>query len=146
MIARFGLILALALAFSAVEAEQANAQCGYGGYGYGCGAGHLYGVMAQNVPHFAAFPPVYYSAPVARTYGYSPFAYPPGTMTPDLPSQPVAAKEISNPFFRASNETESPQAEAVEADKVTQSKVVAPLVVVNPYVGSEALHTVALNR
>jgi hypothetical protein len=28
----------------------------------------------QKLPHFALFPPVYYSYPVRRTYGYSPFA------------------------------------------------------------------------
>ena len=40
-----------------------------------CGAG-------EGVPYFALFPPVYYSYRVPRTYGYSPFAYPPGILTP----------------------------------------------------------------
>ena len=35
-----------------------------------------------RIPYYALYPPVYYSYPVARPYGYSPFAYPPGTMTP----------------------------------------------------------------
>ncbi len=141
MIARFGLVLMLALAFSVVETQDANAQCGIqGGYGY-YGAGHMYRVLSQNVPHFAAFPPVYYSAPIPRTYGYSPFAYPPGTRTPDLPVPAMAAKEILNPFVKSSTEV---KAKTEEADKVTRSDSTSgPLAIVNPFVGSH-LHTAAL--
>lgn len=39
----------------------------------------------ESIPYFAEFPPVYYSHPVARTYGYSPYAYPPGVITPRRP-------------------------------------------------------------
>ncbi len=149
MIARFGLVLVLALAFSVVETQKVQAQCGIqgGGYGYGYGydVGRLYRVLGQNVPHFAAFPPVYYSAPVPRTYGYSPFAYPPGTRTPDLPTPTIAAKEILNPFVPASTTTEKKTKE-VEADKVTQlDSTPEPLVIANPFVGSH-LHSVALNQ
>jgi hypothetical protein len=42
---------------------------------------------------------VYYSHPVARPYGFSPFAYPPGTITPAVAPQ-VAAVEYVNPFVR----------------------------------------------
>ena len=148
MIARLGLVLAMALAFAVVETDEVQAQCGvgynYGGYGYD--VGRLYGVLSQNVPYYAAFPPVYYSAPVPRTYGYSPFAYPPGTQTPDLPNPTVAAKEIFNPFVRASEVVEQK-----EADKVTRSASISePLAIVNPFLGSQAsglvLHAVALNR
>ncbi len=152
MIARFGMVLALALAFSAIEAEKAKAQCGIqGAYGYGFDTGRLYGVLAQNVPYFAAFPPVYYSAPVPRTYGYSPFAYPPGTRTPDLPTPEVAAKEIVNPYFRASTELEPAAGETQDADKVTQSDAAAsdataPMVVMNPYVRSPIAGSVFQGR
>jgi hypothetical protein len=37
---------------------------------------------SEPAPYFALHPPVYYSYRVARTYGYSPFAYPPGVLTP----------------------------------------------------------------
>jgi len=151
MIARFGLVLVLALAFSVVETREVQAQCGVGGGGFGYGGfgfdvGRLYDVLGQNVPHFAAFPPVYYSAPVPRTYGYSPFAYPPGTATPDLPSPIIAAKEILNPYVPAST-----VAEKAEADKVTQSdSTPQPLAIVNPFVGPRlegpALHAVAMNQ
>ena len=148
MIARIGLVLVLALAFSVVETQDANAQCGIqGGYGY-YGAGHMYRVLSQNVPYFAAFPPVYYSAPVPRTYGYSPFAYPPGTRTPDLAVPAMAAKEILNPFVKSSSEV---KLEAEEVDKVTSSDSTSePLAIANPFVGSRiagpVLRAVALNQ
>jgi hypothetical protein len=71
------------------------------GYGYGYGAGTLYDSMVYRVPHFAAYPPVYYSAPVPRTYGYSPFAYPPNAMTPEV-AREVEPQVIQNPYVPAS--------------------------------------------
>src|SRR3970040_1649331 len=60
-----------------------------------------YGVLSTSlryeVPPFAASPPVYYSYPVPRTYGYSPFAYPPHVMTPEIEGKPTAV-EIVNPY------------------------------------------------
>jgi hypothetical protein len=38
----------------------------------------------QHLPYFAAHPPVYYSHIVSRPYGYSPYAYLPGVVTPDF--------------------------------------------------------------
>lgn len=72
------------------------------------------------VPHFALYPPVYYSVPVARTYGYSPFAYPPGVMTPEicLPEVKVV------PSRGGSTKPASKQ----------PGVAVAPLRLVNPYV------------
>ena len=62
---------------AAVPAAKAQ-NCGYGGGGcWDNGYGWLYNTLRYEVPHFAAFPPVYYSEPVPRTYGYSPFAYRP---------------------------------------------------------------------
>ena len=58
----------------AVRPEFANAQ--YGGW---CGSSPWYtGYSSEYVPYYAMHPPVYYSYPVPRPYGYSPFAYPPG--------------------------------------------------------------------
>jgi hypothetical protein len=94
MFKRSGL-LALALVCG-LAAGEVQAQCGgMCGTGYGWGywdIGRLYHVLSQNVPYYAAFPPVYYSVPVPRSYGYSPFAYPPGTMTPEV-VETVAAQE-----------------------------------------------------
>jgi len=126
---RYTLALCLGMLCSIAAASEARAQ-----YGMGCGnygafdVGRLYGVMANNVPYFAAFPPVYYSRPVARTYGYSPFAYPPGTMTPEIVE--AAPLEIKNPHVRAS--TVAPE---TNEDKTTLLKSrTAPLAILNPFV------------
>lgn len=137
MIKQFGFMVLLAVASLSIG-TQAQAQCGGGFYGGGYNywdAGRLYGVLSQNVPYYAAFPPVYYSAPVPRTYGYSPFAYPPGTMTPEIDMSAAAAMEIINPYMvPASTSTEE---ESVNDDRVTKiEESVQPLVVANPYVVS----------
>lgn len=89
------MIAAAALWGMSASRAEAQVSLGYGG-GYGLRMG-IYGLMnTEPPPYYALFPPVYYSFPVARPYGYSPFAYPPGTMTPD-PERPVA-KEVLNPY------------------------------------------------
>ena len=127
------LIVAAACCFYSAPEAKAQAGCGYG-YGYGgCGIfdmGRLYGVLADNVPHYAAFPPVYYSAPVPRTYGYSPFAYPPGYATPDLVAE-ANPLEIINPHFKTSTESVG---KAPEDQVTVTSGQAAPLLVLNPYV------------
>jgi hypothetical protein len=149
------LMLAVFAAAGAGAAGRADAQYAYGcagGYGYGWGAwdvGRLYSVLAQNVPYYAAFPPVYYSVPVPRTYGYSPFAYPPGVMTPEVvEAEPMS---IINPYF--SGEVEAVDASALEAgaieakapaDRTTgvEAKRQAgggPLLIVNPFVERTSL-------
>ncbi|MBI2825167.1 MAG: hypothetical protein HYX69_10815 [Planctomycetia bacterium] len=69
----------------------ANAQWGWGGGGglYSYGYGMPYSAYVLDAPpYFAMFPPVYYSHITPRPYGYSPFAYPPGIMTPErVPSR-----------------------------------------------------------
>ena len=117
-------------------AGRADAQCagygGFGGYGGYWDVGRLYQVLADNVPYYAAFPPVYYSYPVPRTYGYSPFAYPPGVMTPEVECAPLA---IENPYFEGSVPVDAEQAEAAPVDRTTRvEKPAGPLMVINPYV------------
>jgi len=82
-----GALLALCL-----MATDAKAQfIGSGGFGLGFyNYGRSYD-MGPRIPYYALFPPVYYSYPVARPYGFSPFAYPPGTLTPEAPAKPKAA-------------------------------------------------------
>lgn len=88
----FWLILALAVAHSA------SAQDCFGSAGYGWPfLGYSYGPNALDyIPYFAAHPPVYYSAPVPRSYGYSPYAYPPGTRTPEV--EIIEPKVMINPY------------------------------------------------
>lgn len=98
----------------------------YGGWGYG----YLYRHLDSDIPYFAAYPPVYYSYPVPRTYGYSPFAYPPGTMTPEIVEEPVEPATILNPYVKQEESREF-QAE----DKVTAApKQREPLVILNPHI------------
>jgi hypothetical protein len=137
-------MLLAVVAPSAGAAGRAEAQYAYGcaggyGGGYGWGAwdiGRLYSVLADNVPYYAAFPPVYYSVPVPRTYGYSPFAYPPGVMTPEVVevAEPLS---ITNPYFQDTSATA--EGDAAPADQTTEAKPAEkaapkPLLVINPYV------------
>ena len=116
-----GLMIA-GLALSALAASEARAQAGGGptALGYAFFGNGLYNSY-DRPPFYALFPPVYYSYPVARPYGYSPFAYPPGFTTPE--GEPVQAKEVINPF--------------VPRKAVTQAKertAAAPRMLVNPFV------------
>ncbi|HVC95362.1 MAG TPA: hypothetical protein VND64_16825 [Pirellulales bacterium] len=83
---------------------------------------NLYGNGNDSIPFYSLHPPVYYSMPVPRTYGYSPFAYPPGFMTPEiLPAEP---KVMLNPHAPRRS---SPKR---TGERVTMS----PRIIVNPYV------------
>jgi hypothetical protein len=135
-------LLAAALSASLAAGNRTQAQCGYGavgGYGY-WDVGRLYSVLADNVPYYAAFPPVYYSHPVPRTYGYSPFAYPPGGITPDVEAEPLT---IENPYYNG--EAAKPDAEEVTpspADPTTSVQPPrGPQVVINPFVSNGTLAT-----
>ena len=102
-------------------ASSAHAQFFAPSYGFAGGTGP-YNLYTQDTPPFyAMYPPVYYSRPVARTYGFSPFAYPPGVPTPqNFASAPqgVQTSEIYD-----SNAPPGP-ADALAA---------APLMIENPY-------------
>jgi hypothetical protein len=107
------------------------------GFGFFGGAGSdfwgyadLYRELYNNLPYFALHPPVYYSYPVPRTYGYSPFAYPPYVMTPDphCEAQPL---EIINPHVPKSQENPAEP----ETERAVKAAVQPePLVIVNPFV------------
>jgi hypothetical protein len=136
---------ALALMCGMIAGE-AQAQCGgmVGGVPGYWDIGRLYSVLSQNVPYYSAFPPVYYSMPVPRSYGYSPFAYPPGTMTPEV-VEAVSAQEIINPYVVPTS-AEGGEVK-VEADRVTDNKVErGPLVVSNPFVKAAIMRTAAIER
>jgi hypothetical protein len=127
-----GLGLLALVMLLAVDGSAAKAQGPYCGGGYGCGINFpygLYGSRVNDVPYFAMFPPVYYSAPVPRTYGWSPFAYPPGTMTPELEA-PVP-EELINPYVPQNKD----QKEAKPtAQKVASHRGPTPQVMINPFV------------
>ena len=106
---------------------------GYGGGGncfFGDGGfSNLYNQGFVPVPpYFALHPPVYYSAPVPRSYGYSPFAYPGTVPTPEVVMGP---EEIINPHVVPDDAEEVP-VPPQEASQRTAS--VAPEVIRNPFV------------
>jgi hypothetical protein len=101
---------------------------GFGGGGdYGWDISELYRQLYNNLPYFALHPPVYYSTPVPRTYGYSPFAYGPDVMTPEvvIEAKPVT---IINPFVPAA------PADPKTDRAASTSNSPEPLVIVNPFV------------
>lgn len=122
-------ILTLCLALvGGVFAESANAQAPYcGGWGYNLGY-RMYGL--EHIPYYALHPPVYYSYPVPRPYGYSPFAYPPGTPTPEVSVEVVKPARMRNPYVPGVR-----QEEATE-DRTT---AVEPLRMRNPFVVGDQL-------
>ena len=82
MIGRIRLGIGLGVLIAANRLCQFGQMIGFGPGGYGLGYFN-YGYNQPRIPYYALYPPVYYSYPVARPYGFSPFAYPPGVMTPD---------------------------------------------------------------
>ena len=101
-----------------------NAQAWWPYWGCGCGSdygGPSYGL--SSVPHFALYPPVYYSYPEPRTYGYSPFASPPEAAVAEE-TAPVEPLLVRNPYV--------PQSVSSAADETPAAN--QPLVVQNPYV------------
>lgn len=133
MVRRLSLLAICGVLLSAsVGASQASAQFGPGGYGLGFFnyGGSYYG-NTFRVPYYALYPPVYYSYPVARTYGYSPFAYPPGTMTPNAPPK-VAALEIVNPYVRSSDRPATPP--TPKREELVDPTASQPRMYYNPYV------------
>src|SRR3989304_3389918 len=122
------LFVMLAALFAAAPAATAQGCDGcYGGWGWGYDMGYLYNSLDYNVPYFAAHPPGYYSYPVPRTYGYSPFAYPPYVMTPDVELEPAQPVEIVNPYVPQKDS--QPKADQSAAAQTRQPE---PLVIINP--------------
>jgi hypothetical protein len=116
-----GLLAAWSALGSAAQAQAPNYL-----YLYGIGNGLPYSNGNEHVPYYSLYPPVYYSMPVPRTYGYSPFAYPPGYMTPEVDIVPEP-KTIINPH--ASQKAEPTKAKVLDG-RTTQ----APKLILNPFV------------
>jgi hypothetical protein len=102
---------------------------GHGSWG---GYGPWYPMYTREyVPYFAMHPPVYYSYPVPRPYGFSPYAYPPGVMTPEILSEPTGPKEIINPHVPPA-ETTKPTSNQTAQGRSTRGPT--PQVMINPFV------------
>lgn len=130
MIRRLGIPALVLAAFAVALLASPPAQAG----GFGCDShvwsspypadlSSMYSVGAIHLPpYFALHPPVYYEMPVPRTYGYSPWAYPPYVPTPEIEA-PVP-EIIQNKFVP------QPVKGASEKPKMAS----APLMIRNPYV------------
>lgn len=97
MIRSLSIAAVLVVAGALAAPSEAHAQWGWMGYNGYNGVG-VYSIYDQDrLPYFALHPPVYYSKPVPRTFGYSPFAYPGWVPTPALPQayEPVT---VVNPY------------------------------------------------
>jgi hypothetical protein len=91
----------------------------------------LYRELDDNLPYFALHPPVYYSHVVPRPYGYSPFAYLPNVLTPEVVPH-IEPVTIMNPYVPRAKETKlEPQDDRAAAIKSQPE----PLVIINPFVG-----------
>lgn len=123
------LIAACAALFLSFDAPQAKAGDGYG-YGYGAGF-PLYG--RDHIPYYALHPPVYYSYPVPRPYGFSPFAYPGTTMTPevDFAATAIAPKTIENPYIKTNQVPRKPAE--------SHTTAITPMRISNPFVAGAQL-------
>ena len=129
------LLVMLAAVFVAAPAATAQGNNGcFGGSGWGYDLGYLYNSLDYNVPYFAAHPPVYYSYPVPRTYGYSPFAYPPHVMTPDVVMSEAHPVQIINPYVPSSKQDSAAGQDQSAATAPQTNSQPQPLVIINPYV------------
>lgn len=129
---RQALIAAAILSASAWLASDANAQqfCQRGGFYNGWFSGPLgYASNPYTLgyvptpPYFALHPPVYYSHPVKRSYGLSPFAAPPAVAEPT--PEPLL---LANPFVTQEERDSVP----VKEDHVAQAEP-KPQMIENPY-------------
>jgi hypothetical protein len=130
MIQRLALCALVFVALAMFVAPAAQACDGGCGCGWDYGYGYLYNILRYEVPHFAAFPPVYYSYPVPRTYGYGPFAYPPYVRTPDIVAEAEPVTIINPHVPKSDKETAKPKVDRTAAAGAHPE----PLVVVNPFV------------
>jgi len=130
-----GTFLALALTSAAAQAQYGSPN-GFGPYGgYWFGAPYTF-YQHEDVPYFALHPPVYYSLPVPRTYGYSPFAYPPGTMTPEIAGGgPI---ELHNPYVVPEKPAPKDSREKPDSDS-SRGKTTRVQITLNPYVVEESV-------
>ena len=107
-------------------ANSAQAQIFAPSYGFAGGTGPYNLYIQDTPPFYAMYPPVYYSRPMARAYGFSPFAYPPGVPTPQ--------NLVSAPQGVQTSEVYDSNAAPAPADAVAQ----APLTIENPFVRPRA--------
>jgi len=136
MMKKLVLIVAAVAAVCLVQATvKADNCCGGGLGGWGGFAPWYTGYTREYIPYYSMHPPVYYSYPVPRPYGYSPWAYPPGTMTPEILGEITGPKEIINPHVPAPEAKPTSTSNKTAAVRANLGPV--PQVVINPFVSSK---------
>ena len=96
--------------------------------------------VRESIPYFAQHPPVYYSHPVPRPYGFSPYAYPGWVRTPDAryseaasvsrvarsPEPRVEPLRIVNPYVDPADAPDVEVPDGVALGEPTRPQVVYP--------------------
>jgi hypothetical protein len=144
------LLLTVAAAWM-LSGVEVRAQFNVPGYGFGgyWSNGFTAGTVVppvnlqDRVPYFSLYPPVYYSYPVPRPYGHSPFAYPGWTPTPHV--EAVEPQTVVNPYIytapaapvepKSPNDAPPLRPSSQKQAAATRTKKTGPLRIVNPYVG-----------
>jgi hypothetical protein len=91
-------------------------------------SGTMYGLGIVPVPpYYALHPPVYYSCPVPRSYGYSPYAYPGCVQTPEVDFRALENGEEVEPAAPGNEELPAQQ-----TSKVARGEWIANPFVLNP--------------
>ena len=128
------MLLALAVCFTFVDVTPASAQVGCNGGGWSDSA--YFGFynrrwidVGQMPPYFSQFPPVYYSVPIARPYGWSPFALRPQDFD-RLPTVEIEPKMVMNPFVKQKDT-------AGDSTDQKTAAVPKPKMIINPFVAAE---------
>src|SRR5438105_162985 len=93
---------------------------------YGVNAVTPWSMYVQDrVPYFAQHPPVYYSHPTYRPYGYSPYAYPGFVPTPE--GDVIRPRLIINPYVQT-------QVASAPVEASPPSAPPKPVIIKNPFV------------
>lgn len=170
------LLLSL-IAIIGISAAGTTAEAGFPGYGAGCfgprggfsgfgitnfggygGFGYTTGDIPAP-PYFSVFPPVYYSYPVARPYGVSPFAigayqpsqrfvYQSPTPEPQVVVNPYATTDAAVAEEAAEAGVVEPATDAADEPTVdaAASYWPTPQVVINPFVDANAVVPVSFTK
>ena len=125
-------LFAVAFATVCISAQSASAQDPYcsGGFpwpNYNNSISSPYAAgRIPTPPYFSIHPPVYYSVPVPRTYGHSPYAYPGTFRTPDVEIAKTAM--MVNPYAT----------KKASEEKTLDKTASASRMVINPYVTAKS--------
>ncbi len=109
---------------------------GFGGFRGFAGASPYSLGQIPVPPYFSIHPPVYYSHPVPRPYGYSPYAYPGWVGTPELAAAAPCPQSMDNPYVAptsAKADETAPAEKSAETDEFARVDP-QPQQIVNPYV------------